>query len=83
MLIYSGQVQSIQCHRPQKQINDLQENLKILTESQPTKYDNMKTIHDDILKSINFELQKQATFMSLLFPMIFLKLKNHSMKWTV
>ena len=44
----------------QKQINDLQENLKIMTESKPT-HDTINTIHDDILKSINFELQKQAT----------------------
>ena len=46
----------------QKQINDLQENLKIMTVTQPsTQYDSINTIHDDILKSINFELQKQAT----------------------
>ena len=31
-----------------------------MTESKPT-HDTINTIHDDILKSINFELQKQAT----------------------
>ena len=44
----------------QKQINDLQENSKIMTVSKPT-HDTINTIHDDILKSINFELQKQTT----------------------
>ena len=49
----------------QKQINDLQENLKIMTLTQPsTQYDSINTIHNDILKSINFELQKQARYPS-------------------
>ena len=50
--------------------------LKIMTESKPT-HDIINSIHDDILKSINFELQKQAILHDSVISHDISEIKNH------
>ena len=47
-----------------------------MTEAKTT-HDTINTIHDDILKSKNFELQKQATLHDIVISHDISEIKNH------